>query len=149
MPTVFIDNMAVVLPSRFSAGDVLTENSANLLFDIHLRRLKSKLRWLLNRGQILPHELQAKALELNQAEMVPYFTSDDDDITDDPVQQEAMTMAKGIIISRMASEGLPAPKNIELHAKALVDGMPILLERARLRIEARYQAANAAISSAS
>ena len=145
MPTVFIANLAVILPIRFAAGDAIEETPAKVLNDIQQRRIKAKLRWLLNRGEIAPEELQSKANELSNADLLPYITSDDDDADSDPILVEALSMAREIIVSRMAQEGLPPPKGIDLHAKALVDGMPELQEKARLRIEARYRAAAAAI----
>lgn len=145
MPTVFIANLAVILPSRFAVGSIADEIAAKVLNDIHLRRVKAKLRWLLSRGEINANELQTRALELNEAELVPYATLDDDDSEADPIFIEALSMAREIIVSRMAQEGLPPPKGLDLHAKALVDAMPEIQEKARLRIEARYNAANAAI----
>lgn len=124
----------------------MTENNADVLNDIQTKRIKSKLRYLLQRGDILAHELDAKALELSSLELVPYATLDDDEEGSDPILSEALNMARELIISRMAQEGLPPPKGIDLHAKALVDAMPEIQEKARLRIEARYNAANAAIA---
>jgi hypothetical protein len=147
MPTVYINNLAVVLPSRFAADDVIGENAASVLQDIQLRRIKSKLRWLLAKGDLNPDGVQAKAEELLTHELVPYGTLDDSD-DDDPVLVEALAMAREIIISRMAQEGLPPPRGIDIHAKALVDGAPQILERARLRIEARYKAANEIVDGA-
>lgn len=144
MPTVYINNLAVVLPSRFAAGDIATDIAAQVLHEVQLRRIKAKLRYLLAKGDINLDGLQDKAIELNEAELVPYGTLDDDDDSD-PVLVEALAMARELIISRMAQEGLPPPKGIDAHAKALVDGAPAIQERARLRIEARYRAANAAI----
>lgn len=146
MPTVFIANLAVVLPVRFASGDTLEDNAASVLNEIHLRRIKARLRYLLSRGEIDGNEIQAKALELSNSEMLPYLTSDDDDTESDPVYVEAISMARELIVSRMAQEGLPPPRGLDLHAKALVDGMPELQEKARLRVEARYKAAAEAIS---
>jgi hypothetical protein len=141
MPTVFIAGLAVPLPSRFTKGDTIGEVAAWVLNDIQHRRVKAKLRWLLSRGDVDSNGLQAKALELCQAELVPYSTLDDGDEDTDPVLAEALTMAREMIVSRMAQEGLPPPKGLDTHAKALVDGLPELQERARLRVEARYKAA--------
>lgn len=143
MPTVFIAGLAVALPSRFAAGHICDEQQAAVLQDIKLRRIKTKLRALLQRNEINPDELQAKALELNELPLEPYSVLDDDDT--DPIIAEALSMARAAIISRMAQEGLPPPKGIDTHAKALVEAMPELQEKARLRVEARYQAAAAAL----
>jgi hypothetical protein len=150
MPTVFINSLAVMLPSRFAAGDIIDEVAAAVLNDVQLKRIKARLRWALSRGDVNPDGLQARALELSKAELVPYATMDDDDEgeTLDPVFVEALAMARELITSQMAKEGLPPPKGLDLHAKALVDANPALQERARLRIEARYRAANAAIEGA-
>ena len=145
MPTVFIANLAVQLPLRFAAGDTLDETSASVLNDIQLKRLKARLRHALAKGDINPSEVQDKALALMDAELVPYNTLDDDDTDNDPVLSEALAMARELIVSRMAQEGLPPPKGLDVHAKALVDAMPQLQEKARLRLEARYNAANRAM----
>lgn len=145
MSTVFIANLAVILPIRFSAGDTIDEIPAEVLNEIQLRRIKSRLRYLLQKGDIASDELQTKAEALVQEDLVPYATQDDDDTEDDPIYQEAMAMARELIVGRMAKEGLLPPKGLDNHARALVDGMPALLEKARLRIEARYNAAAAAI----
>ena len=146
MPTVFIANLAVILPIRFVAGDIIEDIPAKLLNEIQHSRVKARLRYLLAKGEIDTNELQTKANELCEAELVPYATQDDDEPDNDPVYAEAMSMARELIVSRMAQENLPPPKGLDLHAKALVDGMPELQEKARLRIEARYRAASAAIS---
>lgn len=143
MPTVFIANMAVALPSRFATGDTMDEVAAEVLNDIQHRRIKAKLRYLLTRGEIDANDIQQKANELSSADLVPYSTSEDDDTDSDPIFLEAMSMAREIIVSRMAKEGIPPPRGLDIHAKALVDAMPALQERARLRIEARFRAAAA------
>jgi hypothetical protein len=70
---------------------------------------------------------------------------DDDDGETDPVMEEALAIAREMIIGRMAEEGLPPPRGINTHARALVDAMPEIQDRARFRIEARYRAAAEAI----
>lgn len=145
MSTVFIANLAVILPIRFAAGDTIDEIPAEVLNEIQLRRIKSRLRYLLQKGDIAYDELQTKAEALVLEDLVPYATQDDDETEDDPIYQEALAMARELIVGRMAKEGLLPPKGLDNHARALVDGMPALLEKARLRIEARYNAAAAAI----
>jgi hypothetical protein len=144
MPTVFIDNRAITLPSRFKVGDECSYNSARVLNEVQIRRIKARLRWLLSKGDINGDEIQKRALELSEQELVPYATLDDTD-DEDPILVEALNIARELIVSRMAQEGLPPPKGLDIHAKALVDGMPELQEKARLRIEAKYKAASQAI----
>jgi hypothetical protein len=141
--TIFIEDTAVNLPTRFRAGDTLDELAANVLNDIHLRRLRAKLRWLLNNGSILQEHLQSKAQELNIAPLMPYATLDDGEDMEgsDPILAEAMSIARELILSRLAREGLETPKNLDMHVKQLVDNMPQLHERARQRVEARFRAA--------
>ena len=141
MATVFIANMAVTLPSRFSEGDIASHNAAMMLNEIQHRRVKARLRYLLERNEIAPFEVQAKADELCAMDLVPHLTSDDEE-NSDPVFEEAMLIARELIVARMAKEGLPPPKGLDMHAKALVDAMPEIHERARLRVEARYMAAS-------
>ena len=148
MPTVFIANMAITLPSRFAPGDIATEAAADMLNYVQLTRIKSRLRYMLAQGHVLADGLQAKAAELAEQELVPYALTDDDEDANDPVLQEALAIARELIITRMAQQGLPPPKGLDLHAKALVDGQPALQDRARARVEARYRAAASAIAEA-
>jgi hypothetical protein len=140
MLTVFIGEKLVRLERKSIVGAPLTAYQGDLLDSILHNRVKARLRYLLGRGEILDHELQAKADELCRQDLKPYLTLDDGD-DNDPVLLEAMTIARDLINSRMAQEGLPPPKGIDTHAKALVDNMPELQEQARLRVEARYKAA--------
>jgi hypothetical protein len=141
MPTVFINNIAVILPSRFALGQALTENAALVLNDVQLKRIKARLRYMLAHGDVNTDGLQDTALALLDTDLVPYATIDDDDENLDPVLEEALSIARELIIGRMAAEGLPPPKGLDVHAKALVDGQPKIQEQARRRIEARYKAA--------
>jgi hypothetical protein len=138
MPTVFVAGVAVNLPRRFSEGDVLTETTAWVLTNVQHNRLTARLRALLTNGHILPAELQARAELLSQEELTPYSVLDLEE--DDPVMAEALSIAKEVINAKLASEGLDVPKNINDHAKALVEAVPAIQEQARLRVEARYQA---------
>lgn len=146
MPTVFIGTVAVPLPYRVGeqTGDPLTELHARILDTVLHRRVKAKLRWLLERGEILPQEIHTKASELCAQDLKPYATLDDGD-DEDPILVEAMAIARDLIITRMAQENLPPPKNIDVHAKQIVDNVPAIQEQARRRVEARYRAAAALI----
>lgn len=149
MPTVFIAGLAVPLPFREGEreGDPMMEWHAQLLYIIQSRRVMARLRYLLDRGELLVRDAQAKATELCAQPLKPYATLDDGD-EEDPILLEAMNMAREVITARMAAEGLPPPKNIDLHAKQLVDNIPELQERARLRVEAHYRAAEALMGAA-
>ena len=140
MPTVFLDTMVVSLPSRFAEGQELDERAAEMLNIILLRRIRAKLRYLLDRGDILVTDLQAKANELVALPMKVASTLDDSE-DEDPILLEALNIARDMITARMAQEGLPPPRGLDAHAKALVDGVPAIQEQARKRIEARYLAA--------
>ncbi len=140
MTTVFIANLAVNLPSRFSAGDELDEISARVLHNIWAKRLSARLRWMKDRGELDAQTIQAKAIELARQELAPYSISEDAD-EDDPIMAEAMTLARDLITARMAAEGIPPPKGLDQHARALVEQVPALVEKARLRVEARFKAA--------
>ena len=145
MPTVFIANCAVALPQRFAAGDIINEVAAQVLCNIQLLRIKERLRRQFAKGDISIVELQSRANAYAEQDLVPYATLDDEDAENDPILCEALAIASDLIIRRMAAEGLPPPKGLDTHARALVDAMPELQEKARLRIEARYRAANAVI----
>lgn len=144
MPTIFISGIAVPLPYREGEmpGDPMTELHGRILDTIMHRRVKAKLRWLLDRGEILPQDIHAKASELCAQDLKPYATLDDGD-DEDPVLLEAMAIARDLIVTRMAQENLPPPKNLDVHAKQIVDNVPTILEQARRRVEARYRAAEA------
>lgn len=149
MSTVFIAGFAIPLPSRFVDGEIASDNAIAVLNDIQHKRVKAKLRYMLDRGQIDANGLQSKADELMAADLAPYAMLDDDEgADDDPVAIEALGIARDLIISRMAKEGLPPPRGIDLHARALVDSMPVIYERARQRIETRLKVAAAAITEA-
>lgn len=145
MPIGVIDNIVISFPRKTLAGDLMTEQGAALLCQIQKNRIVSKIRYLLSRGEISQDEIQAKADELASQPLVPYLTLDDEGAEGDPILEEALSMARELIIQRMAQEGLPPPKGLDLHAKALVDNMPALQEKARIRVEARYKAAAAAL----
>ena len=140
MATVFIAGTAVVLPSRFAEGQCLDPLDAALLNQIWLKRLYTRLRRLLALGQLDAQSVEAKIAEMHTEDMTPYSLAQDAD-EDDPVLLEAIEIAKEIITQRMAQENMMPPKNLDNHAKALVEGMPAIVEQARMRVEARYQAA--------
>lgn len=147
MATVFIAGLAVKLEQRWRAGQELDEVTAGLLNEIKVRRTVAKLRYLLDKGDLSPAELPAKAIELQCQPLERGTVSADlDSDEDDPILTEALEMAKELLIAHMASEGLPPPKGLELHAKALVDARPDLQELARKRVEARFAAAAAAMA---
>ena len=54
---------------------------------------------------------------------------------EDPVYVEAMSLAREMIEIRLASQNLPVPRNIDLHAEALLEARPDLLLQAKNRIE--------------
>jgi hypothetical protein len=139
--TLFIDNRVMQFEKKYKEGDLLDEIGAELLNDIQHKRVKAKIRWLLSRGEISPDEVQSRADLLMEQPMLPYLTTDDDGADIDPVLQESLSIARELIVGRMAKEGLPPPRGLDNHAKALVDGMPQIRENARLRVEARYRAA--------
>jgi hypothetical protein len=146
MPTVIIGQMAVTLPRTIHAGEPMTDWQADLLNEIWHRRVAARLRWLLKRGQILPDEIQSKIQTLLNEPLVAHTTFDDyDGAENDPVMVEAMTIARDLIVGRMAAEGLPPPKGLDQHARALVEGVPEIQEQARKRVEARYVAATAGL----
>ena len=145
MPIGVIDNLVIPFPRKTLAGDPMTEQGAALLCLIQRNRIVAKIRYLLTRGDISSAEVQAKALELAEQPLVPYLTLDDEGAEGDPILEEALNIARELIVQRMAEEGLPPPKGLDTHAKALVDNMPALQEQARMRVEARYKAAAAAL----
>ena len=142
MPIVTIGQLLVKLPASYAAGTILDEVDAEFMDNLRFKRVCAKLYYLIKRGEIAAEELQAKALAL-WAEKLQLVNDDDDN--DDPIVVEAMTIAREIVTQRMAAVGLPPPKGLDAHAKALVDAVPAIAERARLRVEERYRAASAII----
>jgi hypothetical protein len=146
MTTTFIDGLAVKLENPFVVGEPMDETAAAMLNVIHHRRIKARLRWMLGRAEISAAELQSKADQLLHMPLASYSTMDDDDDMDtDPIMMEAMSIAREIISARMAKEGLPPPKGLDTHARALVEGLPAIQEQARKRVEAKYQAATSSL----
>lgn len=143
MPTVFIDNRPIDLPVRWHAGDIIEPEFTEVLHRIWLKRIAARLRYLKEKGED-DETIQAKALEFAAQPLGPYSTVQDEE-DDDPVIAEALDIARAMIVSRMEAEGLPPPKGLDTHARALVDAMPQLVERARGRVEARYRAASLAM----
>lgn len=144
MPTLFIANTLVVVPARFVEGSVLDEVSAAILNDIHIRRLRARIAYLLQRGELGPEEVQAKAFAIAQEDLAPGIKEADDDLPD-PIYSEAVGIACDLILRKMREQGLPEPKHIAEHAKALVEGNPAFEEQARKRLEARHRAAMEAL----
>ena len=126
MPTVFIAGMAVNLPSRFKAGHVLDHADAALGNQIWLKRLAARLRRLLKLGQIDATSIDERVREIHAEELAPYSIAQDAD-DDDPVLAEAMEMAKALITQRMAQENIPPPKNLDAHARAVIEGVPAIV----------------------
>lgn len=145
MPTTFIAGLAVNLPSRFKEGYVLDADDAELLNQIWLKRVVSRVRRLLALGQLDAQSIDAKVSEFHAEDLTPYSVATDA-AEDDPVLLEAFDMAKELISQRMAKDNVPPPKNLDIHAAALVEGIPALVEQARMRIEMRHQAAAALLS---
>lgn len=146
MGTVLIGTTLVPLPQKYLSGQEMDDVIASMLNDIRNQRTMAKLRYLFDRGEINADNIQAKALEI-QSEPLRYVrgANDLEDEKSDPILEEALGIARELIISRMAKEGLPPPKGLDTHAKALVEAMPQIYERARLRIEAKYRTANEAM----
>lgn len=142
MATVFIGQLAVALPAPFAEGDILDETGADVLNFVQRRRVTARLTAMLKKGNIDERQLHAKALELFAQPMTAGVTLDDeDDAMSDPVLAEAMEMARNLITQKLAKENLPPPKNLDEHAKQVVDALPALVEQARQRVETRYRIA--------
>lgn len=142
MSTQFIAGFAIALAPRFAPGGAMDEVAADVLNDIQHRRVKARLRYLITRGELHAHEVQRKAEELCALPLSPATTFDDSD-ENDPILEESMVIARELIVKQMAAEGLPAPKGLDIHARALVEAVPAIQERARQRVEEKYRAATA------
>ena len=141
--TIFVQNRAYILPRKTLAGATLCEGKAEILNLILHRRIMAKLRYLLDKGELKAETAQAKAEELCAEDL--RLSDACRAFGEDPVMAEALAIAREHITTQLAKENLPAPKHLDEHAKALIDAMPQILDRARLRLEARYRAAQQAL----
>jgi hypothetical protein len=140
MTTTFIDNVAVPLALRYHGGNILDENGAEVLHYIWSKRLLTRLRYIFEKGETDPVILQLKAAEIAASPMRPYTIVDDAE-ENDPILLEAMEIARNAIKTKLQAEGLPIPAKLDIHARALVEGVPVIIEEATRRIEARLRAA--------
>ena len=143
MPLAQIDGITLELPLLFNAGDIIDDDGAWALNEMMLTRLRERTRWRLRQGVVTTITVQSVV-----EEMVSAFTFDSGEPcdVDEPVMEEAITLAREMITKSLAKDGLPPPKNLEEHAKTLAEQSDQLRERARLRVEARLNAALAALS---
>ena len=139
MPTVFINGTAVVLATRFTAGQPMSPTGAALLNAIWQKRVAVRLRRLLTLGQIDKNGIPAKIAAFAAEELTPYSIAQDAD-DNDPVLEEAREVAKAILLHELAKANTPPPRSLDGHIQALIEGMPGIIEQARLRVEARYKA---------
>lgn len=137
------------LPDRFQEGDICDVASAALLTSIKLKRIKWRLEQRIKKGGATVEEIQQLALNLS-AEFVftasdPGDSDDADAPQDDPLLAEAKSLARSTIIAALAKDGITVePPNFDTHIAALAD-TPEFRERARKRLEAKLNAANASI----
>lgn len=131
---ITIGTTVVEIPLRFKAGDPMDDDMADVLNYILHKRVMGVVRRAYGKGELAPNELQDRANALCAVPMTTATALDDmDDDIHDPIMVEALAMACGLITAHMATKGLPAPRNIDDHARELVRGRPDLYERARLR----------------
>lgn len=139
MPLTFISGIAVELPQRFTAGQAIDETEAEILSQIHVSRIRGRLGWMLKQGTITEAELPSKAEELALLDLSPLTINEADE--DDPILAEALIIARDMITQRLASEGLAPPKNLDEHAKVLIDALPHIRAMAVKRLEERHKIA--------
>jgi hypothetical protein len=138
---MFIANIAIDLPSRFSPGDILDDDSAAVLQHEFIKRLGAQIRWRLSRGEITPNNLLSEALSMAHSFEFSWTPNDDDD----PLTDEAMIIAKDLIIQQLAADGITIFPNLDNHARTLAQNSPELRKQALTRIETRYRIGEEAI----
>lgn len=139
MPTVYIANKAIDLPVKFVAGQVLSEAEALFFNREYLKRLGAQIRWRKDRKEIDERNIQPEATKLGLNFVFHESQIDDTDDDNDPVIAEAMKIAIELIRKEMATSGITEIPNLEIHAKAVVEGSQAIRDKARARVEARWK----------
>lgn len=142
--TVFIHETAIRLRDTFPPGHILTASDAAVLNTIFLNRFVSRMGWKLKRedGAVSAAQIAAWAGEV--AESVALMDSTGE--MDDPIREEALQLARDMILEKLAEDNLPSPPGIEVHAEELLEGMPQLLDQAKRRMEIRREVAAQALN---
>ena len=142
MATQFINGTAVSLPQVIFSGNELDSRAINILNEIHLTRLKSRLRWLHKKGKVKTSQLQAKAQELAREPLSPLTLEE----ASNPINSEALLLARELIEKSFAKNPQDLPKNLDAFAQKVVDATPGLMEKARQRIEKKIALAKSSLN---
>lgn len=130
------------LAERYAAGDTVDAAISALLHNTLIMRLRSRIAWRLEKGRLAEADVAAEAqrlwLEIS-------FENDDFDLGDDPIDAEAFAIAKELITSQLAKEGLAVPKGIDDHARTLASESEAIRAKAKARVDAKRAVAVAAV----
>jgi tRNA(Ile)-lysidine synthase TilS/MesJ len=140
MIIVSTPKLSVNFPDRIKLGTPLTASESNCLNRILTARMRHHVKKWLNQG-ISPKEAQAQLAEAAR------FHEFSEKLNEnfDPQTLEARRIAREIITSKLAKEGLMAQEaTLEIHIQA-VSKLPQVIERAKQIIDARRQVAREAL----
>jgi hypothetical protein len=141
MQTIFIHDTPVRVQDPFAEGHRLTEAQAEVLNSLWLNLLLARLRWVANKNP----DIDAASFQSKARETAEILELSADGIDTDPVWDEAMTIGRELITSKLAAEGLPPPPNLDMHAEALLEASEDIIAQARNRVEIRRRVANQAL----
>lgn len=142
---VLLQGQIYSIPLLFEPGHILTEDEAKLVGELLADAIAARMEaWLDAQTQPpRPDEIQPVANAFAQT----IFTDTTAFIREsDPVYAEALELAREMILTKLTTQGLPAPRSLDAHAEALLTGNDELLERAKLRVEARIEIGRKALA---
>lgn len=133
------------IADRYAPGQILTEEEAELFGEIQADAVADRMEtWLASQTQVDPRPEEIQSVASAFAETLLNDTSFAH--ATDPVWTEALALAREMILTKLAAQGLPAPKTLDAHAAAVITGDPELLRKARVRVEARIEVGRAALA---
>lgn len=105
--------------------------------NLRYHRLRSRMATWLSRQPSPPSSIEFQA-ELNRLLTSFVFTFEP---KEDEVEAEAISIAEDVIRAKLAEANMPPPRNLRDHAEQLLALDDSYRSKARLRVEARAQAA--------
>lgn len=141
MPTIFIHDTPIRVPDQYTEGHRLSASEADLLNSVWLNLFIARLRLFINKNP----EANISAVHSKAKEISNALVLTPNDSATDPVWDEAMVIARELINARLATEGLPPPPNLDIHAEALLEASEDILDQAQARVEIRRRVANKAL----
>lgn len=134
---VLIGTMLMRLPIRIKRGHVCTEAEAAWLQSLWEHYAHN----IVNFRFPEPNSRSGEAFEAARQNIIDNYKipRPKRDPETDPIEFEAMNIAREMLMARLSAEGLPAPKNLEEHCRQLINAHPQLYERAAERVRIRME----------